>query len=213
MTEINAFQTEQEDFWAGEFGNEYIDRNKHPKMFSAYVTIWSKIICRTSNIKSAIEFGSNVGYNLKAIHTLLPNIDISCVEINKKAVTYLKKLKFLDTIYNDSILNFKPEKKYNLSFTRGVLIHIDPDKLNICYDLLYKSSDKYILIFEYYNPQPVEVLYRGNAKRLFKRDFAGEIMDKFSDLKLIDYGFTYHRDPNFCFGDSNWFLLKKGDKQ
>ena len=39
-----------------------------------------------------------------------------------------------------------------------------PDKLNVCYDLLYNSSDKYILIGEYYNPKPVEVLYRGNKK-------------------------------------------------
>lgn len=91
MTEINAFQTEQEDFWAGEFGNEYIDRNKHPEIFSAYVYVWSKVINTTSNIKSVIEFGSNIGFNLKAIHTLLPTAKLSCVEINKKAVTYLKK--------------------------------------------------------------------------------------------------------------------------
>ena len=209
MTDIKAFQTEQERFWAGEFGNEYIDRNKHPEIFSAYVYVWSKIVSRTSNIKSVIEFGSNIGFNLRAIHSLIPNAKISCVEINKKAVTHLKDMEFLETIYNDSILNFKPEKKYDLSFTRGVLIHINPDKLNVCYDLLYQSSDKYILIDEYYNPQPVEVLYRGNKEKLFKRDFAGEMLEKFPNLKLIDYGFTYHRDPNFPSDDSTWFLLGK----
>ena len=39
--------------------------------------------------------------------------------------------------------------------------------------------------------------------------WAGEIMDKFPDLKLVDYGFNYHRDYNFSQDDSNWFLLEK----
>lgn len=213
MAEINEFETEQEGFWAGDFGNEYIDRNKNAKNLAAYLYVWSKIINRTSNIRSVMEFGSNIGFNLKTIHSLLPNAKISCVEINKKAVTFLKEMNFLETIYNDSILNYKPVKKYDLSFTRGVLIHINPDKLDVCYDLLYQSSDKYILIDEYYNPQPVEVLYRGNKEKLFKRDFAGEILEKFPNLKLIDYGFTYHRDPNFPSDDSTWFLLGKGERQ
>ena len=36
--------------------------------------------------------------------------------------------------------------------------------------------------------------YRGHTARLFKRDFAGEMLDRFSDLRLVDYGFRYHRD-------------------
>jgi hypothetical protein len=52
------------------------------------------------------------------------------------------------------------------------------------------------------------VEYRGHADKLFKRDFAGEMIDRF-DLKLIDYGFFYHRDNYFSFGDSSWFLLEK----
>ena len=48
-------------------------------------------------------------------------------------------------------------------------------------------SKKFILIAEYYNPTPVEVSYRGHNGKLFKRDFAGEMMKKYSDLKLIDY--------------------------
>lgn len=206
------YQTEQEKFWSGKFGNEYIDRNRQPKLFSGYLDVWSKIINRTANIRSVIEFGSNIGFNLRAIHSYLPSAEIACVEINKNAVEHLRKLDFLKTIYNDSILNIEIDGEYDLSFTSGVLIHIDPGKLNICYDLLYKSSNKYIVINEYYNPQPVEVLYRGNEKKLFKRDFAGEILTKYPNLRLVDYGFTYHRDPNFIFDDSNWFLLEKRDR-
>ncbi len=69
-------------------------------------------------------------------------------------------------------------------------------------------SKKYILIAEYYNPTPVEMEYRGHREKLFKRDFAGEMMDQYNDLTLVDYGFVYHRDP-FPQDDITWFLMKK----
>ncbi len=51
----------------------------------------------------------------------------------------------------------------------------------------------------------------GYKEKLFKRDFAGELLDTFSDLQLLDYGFllSHHRDPNFPHDDGTWFLLKK----
>lgn len=69
--------------------------------------------------------------------------------------------------------------------------------MNDIYTLLYECSTSWILINEYYNPTPVEVTYRGHAESLFKRDFAGEMLDRYPDLKLIDYGFQYFRDNNF----------------
>ena len=92
---------------------------------------------------------------------------------------------------------------------KGVLIHINPDQLNNVYEKVYNSSNKYILIAEYYSPEPVGVLYHGVEGRLFKRDFAGEMIDHYRDLKLIDYGFVYHRDNSFPQDDLNWFLLEK----
>lgn len=44
------------------------------------------------------------------------------------------------------------------------------------YDKLFTASQRYILVAEYYNPSPVEIIYRGHSNRLFKRDFAGELM-------------------------------------
>lgn len=207
MTEVNAFQTEQERFWAGEFGNEYIERNR--SSVAANIHLFSKILSKTSNINSIIEFGSNIGLNLIAIHQLLPDTSLSAVEINKKAVDELKKIFYIHEIFPVSILEFEQIKRYDLCFVKGVLIHINPDKLEGIYKLLYNSSNKYILIAEYYNPSPVEINYRGHKGKLFKRDFAGEIMDLFPDIDLIDYGFCYHRDPNFPQDDINWFLLRK----
>jgi spore coat polysaccharide biosynthesis protein SpsF len=35
------------------------------------------------------------------------------------------------------------------------------------------------------------------------------LLDTYPDLHLVDYGFVYHRDPNFALEDTNWFLLEK----
>ena len=88
-------------------------------------------------------------------------------------------------------------------------MHISPKKLLKAYKLLFKLSKKYILICDYYNPTPVRVVYRNFKNRLFKRDFAGEMLKKFKKLKLIDYGFVYKNDPQYPLDDISWFLLKK----
>ena len=155
-----------------------------------------------------LEFGSNIGLNLRAIKMLIPNVKMTAVEINKKAAEECSKIDGVD-VFNGSIFDFNTDKKFDLTFTKTVLIHINPEKLNEVYEKLYNYSNRYILISEYYNPKPIEVNYRGNADRLFKRDFAGELLDKYSDLELIDYGFVYHRDNNFPDDDNNWFLLEK----
>ena len=74
---------------------------------------------------------------------------------------------------------------------------------------MYAASRRYICLIEYYNPTPVEVPYRGEREKLFKRDFAGELLDTYPDLRLCAYGFQYHRDSNFPMDDVNWFLLEK----
>lgn len=161
-----------------------------------------------NGINTVIEFGANVGQNLIALKQLLPSSNFSAVEINGKACEELRKLKWLN-VYNESILAFSPTKTYDFVFIKGVLIHINPEELIVTYEKLYKSTKKYLLVAEYYNPTPIEVNYRGHTNRLFKRDFAGEILNKYEDLELVDYGFTYHRDNNFPQDDINWFLLKK----
>jgi spore coat polysaccharide biosynthesis protein SpsF len=102
-----------------------------------------------------------------------------------------------------------PKRTWDLVLVKGVLIHINPEKLEVVYGKLLESSTRYIVVAEYYNPTPIAVLYRGHADRLFKRDFAGEMLDAFPSLKLLDYGFSYHRDPNFPQDDITWFLLEK----
>ncbi len=203
------YKTEQENFWAGEFGNEYIERNKDEIIIASNIALFSNVLKLTKSISTVIEFGANIGLNLMALKQLLPEAEFSAIEINEKAILELSsKMQEVKT-YHSSILDFKPNIKNDFVLIKGVLIHINPEELQSIYETLYETSRKYICIVEYYNPSPVEVTYRGYKKKLFKRDFAGEILDKYSDVKLIDYGFTYHRDNNFPQDDSTWFLLEK----
>ncbi len=159
-------------------------------------------------MQSVIELGANIGLNLIALGHLLPNAHLTAVEINTKAANALHALEGVE-VYGQSILDFDEERKWDLILTKGVLIHINPDKLRQVYDLMYKLSGKYICMAEYYNPSPVSIPYRDNSDRLFKRDFAGDMLDRFSDLSLVDYGFVYHRDRIFPQDDLTWFLLEK----
>ena len=205
---MKGIRTEQEKFWMGKFGDDYVERGDKSLALSGNVSLFSKIFSRAKSIESVIEFGANIGLNLMAIKQLLHNAELSAVEINKKSVQELELLEGLK-VYHQSILDFVVDYQRNFVFTKGVLIHINPNKLPFVYDLLYKTSKSYICLAEYYSPKPVKVDYRGHKNKLFKRDFAGEMLDRFKDLKLLDYGFIYHRDNNFPQDDIAWFLLEK----
>lgn len=207
---MKSYKTEQEKFWAGEFGSNYIDRNQSKNLIASNIALFSKVLSISHGISSIIEFGANIGLNLQALHTLLPNTSLAAIEINDTAVTMLKQFEYIK-IYHDSILEASINERYDLTLIKGVLIHINPNELATVYEKLYNLSNRYICVVEYYNPTPVELSYRGHKGKLFKRDFAGELMDKYSDVKLIDYGFVYHRDANFPQDDCTWFLLEKGN--
>ena len=203
------FKTEQENFWAGTFGDEYISRNISDEYLASNLNFFSKAFNQIGSPNSLIEFGANVGMNLRAIKLLFPKIELFGIEINKTASEELAKYISKENVFHESILEYLPNQKFDVSLIKGVLIHINPDKLNDVYSKLYESSNKYILICEYYNPSPVTVNYRGHNDRLFKRDFAGEMLDRYSDLTLVDYGFCYKRDKAFPQDDITWFLLEK----
>ena len=202
-------KTEQEEFWQGNFGDEYVDRNQSDLLLASNTSFFSKVFNRTGKIDSIMEFGCNIGMNLKAIRALLPESNLSGIEINKRAVDDLNKWEGKAHVIEGSILDIELDTRFDLTLIKGVLIHINPERLDDVYTRLYNFSDKYICIAEYYNPTPVTIPYRGHDNRLFKRDFAGELMSKYPDLELVDYGFIYKNDPIFPQDDITWFLMKK----
>jgi pseudaminic acid biosynthesis-associated methylase len=208
MQKKNNFKTDQENFWAGSFGNKYIDRNSDSQMIIDNIVFFSKILSKIKPINSVAEFGPNIGLNIMALKTIIPKAKFTGVEINKSAADKLKELKYIK-VYNKSLFDFKSDEIFDFCFVKGVLIHQNPKLLNKAYKTLFKYSKKYILIAEYYNPTPVKVEYRGHKQKLFKRDFAGEFIKTFGNkIDLVDYGFAYHLDT-FPQGDLTWFLFEK----
>ena len=205
-------KTDQEFFWSGEFGDNYIERNENKRLLTSNINFFIKSLQRTKNLKTCIEFGSNVGMNIKSLKIIYPDLEFHAVEINKKAAKFLEEIISPENIFQESILDFESKQKWNLSLVKGVLIHINPEKLEEAYKRIVNASDKYILICEYYSRKPESLIYRGHSNKLFKRDFAGEILDLFPSLSLIDYGFVYHKDPNFPQDDISWFLIEKNNK-
>jgi len=203
------FKTEQEKFWAGEFGTEYIKRNQGDTLLASNLDFFTKALRGVRGVKTCIEFGANIGMNLKALKLLHPVQEQHGIEINADAARELALIIPPTHVHHSSILDFNPQRTWDLALIKGVLIHINPDELPQVYDKLVAACGKYLLVAEYYNPAPVVIPYRGHADRLFKRDFAGEIMDRHPQMELIDYGFAYRRDPNFPQDDITWFLMGK----
>lgn len=205
-------KTEQEEFWAGDFGNQYLSRNTLSQAAGKSLGLWSRVLsCMASRPSSILEFGCNIGTNLIALGQLLPQATLHGMEINVKAAKEAQRnlqSTGRGTVTLQSLFDGN-QSGYDLVFTRGVLIHQAPEMLPLAYEKIYMASSRYICLCEYYNPSPVTVSYRGHENKLFKRDFAGEFMDTFPKVQLVNYGFIWHRDPLFPADDLTWFLMEK----
>lgn len=203
----SKFNSPQEEFWAGEFGDTYISRNESENLLSSNIAFFADIFSSLDELPTSVmELGANIGMNIRAMQKLLPEARFTGVEINKLASKILSETKC--EVIQSSILDVVTSKKYDLVFTKGVLIHLLPDQLISTYKKMYEWSNRFVLFAEYYSPTPVSIPYRGESDKLFKRDFAGEFLDLFPDVVLRNYGFIYHRGT-YPQDDINWFLLEK----
>ena len=99
------FKTEQEKFWAENFGNEYIERNQGAQLLASNLSFFSKALAQAGQIKSCLEFGANIGMNLRALKLLYPSIQLQGIEINKQAAEELSKILGAENIFNGSIFD------------------------------------------------------------------------------------------------------------
>lgn len=196
----------QAQAWRGEFGNHYTDRNQG--RVPANRAFFRKALAKAiwTGPARVLELGCGAGENLQALRQLYPTHHLEGVEINAKAAAIARN--HLHLVREHSILDFTADEPFDLVFTKGVLIHIHPSELHRAYDVMVRASRRWVLVAEYYNPTPMEIPYRGQAGLLWKRDFAGELLSAYQELRLVDYGFTYHRDP-YPQDDITYFLLEK----
>ena len=112
----------------------------------------------------------------------------------------------IDAIHGSAI-GMSSLPQHDLVITRGFLIHIPPAYLPLVYGLIHAAATRYIILAEYFSPVPRDIAYRGETHALWARDFMGEMLAAYPDLKLIDYGFTYKGG-----GDDeslNWFVAER----
>lgn len=205
--------TGTEEFWAGEFGDDYSQRQND--MVDSNVEFFLKILYKEYypgsrdweekyKINSVVEFGAGSGMNIKALQQIMPSCNFTAVEINESAANQIPCI-----VYKGSIFDFtKTDPMADLVLVKGLSIHIPPEKICIYYDILYKSSKKYILMAEYYSPKREEITYRGHEGKLWKANFYEEITNRYPELKLLDYGFVGPWDE-YPQDSLTWWLLEK----
>ena len=132
----------------------------------------------------------------------IENKALELLEIAEKIGVFLLDIK-------DTIEKLKNEGVFDLVFTMGVLIHINPDQLIENMAKIFKYSSRYILFGEYFNRTPVSIEYQGEQNKLFKRDFGRLFINNF-DVNLIDYGFLWSYIYQVAgFDDITWWLFEK----
>lgn len=204
------FNSEQEKFWATTYADDYIKKNSQfdPDLGAE---AWHKMLDGVKgNIRNYLECGCNIGRNIEPIKLVLPEAQPSIIEISKPAFEFVTARHDFVHAYNGPILDSRFQTaSFDLVFTMGVLIHINPDQLIAHMAKMFGYSRQYILIGEYFNRTLVTLEYQGEKEKLFKRDFGKLFMENFN-VKLLDYGFLWgHVYDAAGFDDITWWLFEK----
>jgi len=182
--------------WDGEFGDAYTARNRVD--WEARIPFWEGVLDRTG-AASAVEFGCNAGWNLRALRKIDRNLRLRGFDVNKTALEEataagfsVREFDFADKIV-DAV-------GCDISFTAGALIHIHPDRLRWAMYNVVAASTKWVLAVEYEADKEEMVPYRGYDDALWRRPFGKLYQDM--GLTLVD---TF---PAPGFDDCTAWLLK-----
>ena len=191
--------TEQIDFWQGDFGKEYTIRNSYSQSEwdQFYIKTWGisridmnqKCIGNLPKESKILEVGSNIGIQLGCLQRMGFE-NLYGIELQKDVVELSKKnTENINIIYGSAFdIPFK-DKYFDIVFTSGVLIHIAPEDLSNVMDEMVRCSSKYIWGFEYFDNEITDLKYRGNTGFLWKADYAKFFLNRFHDLSLVNKDF------------------------
>jgi len=205
-----SLNNEQEKFWATTYADDYIKKNSNFD-HRLGAEAWRKMLKEAqSGVSNYLECGCNIGRNIEQIRLVLPDAKPSIIEISEPAFRFVTGRYDFEHAYNGSILESEFEKEsFDLVFTMGVLIHINPDQLLEHMEKMLGYSRKYILIGEYFNRTPMTIEYQGEKNKLFKRDFGKLFIGNFK-VKLLGYGFLWdYIYGSAGFDDITWWLFEK----
>jgi pseudaminic acid biosynthesis-associated methylase len=202
--------------WAGQFGKEYTDRNaltleELESLYKGYYGVTrsqmnQKFIGSLDREIKILEVGSNVGNELLTLQNMGFK-NLYGIELQSYAVELSKsRTKNINIIQGSAFdIPFK-DGYFDLVFTSGVLIHIEPGDIDKILDEMYRCTRQYIWGMEYYAKEYTNVIYRGHNNLLWKTDFPKLFLDRFKGLKpvKVEY-FKYLNNDNV----DVMFLLKK----
>jgi pseudaminic acid biosynthesis-associated methylase len=204
------------DVWSGPFGADYTDRNPQtPEELDIHYRTTFGISRSDLNHEflndldrdiRILEVGSNVGTQLRMLErmsfTHLTGLELQSYALSA-ARGYSPELPFVRG--EGSRLPFVDES-FDLVFTSGVLIHIDPLKLPGILAEIHRCTRRYIWGWEYFSEAYCEVVYRERGGMLWKGDFAAMYRERFPNLQMLrERRVPYLNGPN----EDSMFLLEK----
>ena len=205
-------KTSQLAKWTSDFGDEYAERNAFEEWRMTPGVEAFRRMMSGREIDSALEVGCNVGLNLIFINALFDGrVKLYGVEPNPKAYQTLlsqPQIQLAGAWNCDAFRLPMADASVNLAFTAGVLIHIAPADLDQATDEIVRVAKRYVLCAEYFSHTPVEAPYRNHMGLLFKRDFGAFYLDRYPQLRCINYGFLWQREYA-SWGNVNWWLFEK----
>jgi pseudaminic acid biosynthesis-associated methylase len=177
-----------ERLWAGEFGDEYTERNRDAE--TGRGVFWKRQL-DALGARSALEVGCNMGGNLRWIADLLGAENVAGVDVNGKALELLRKrVPGVDAREASGARLPFEDASFDLVFTMGVLIHQDPQsQLEPMMREIVRCSRRFVIAGEYHADELTEVPYRGHDGALFKQDFGALYQRLFGELERLDTGF------------------------
>lgn len=212
-------KSNQEISWEGTFRRDYTDRNPADidEMDELYTTQYGitrtnlnhKFLDRFDRSIRILEVGANLGSQLQGLQkigfTNLYGIELQpyAVEISKQNTKHINLIQ--GSAFDIPFKDFY----FDLVYTSGVLIHINPDDLKIAMREIYRCTSEYIWGFEYYADKYSEIQYRGRRNLLWKADFRKLYQDGFGDLKLVKEERIKYLDNDNV---DSMFLIKKNSE-
>lgn len=209
-------ETDQIRTWSGDFGREYTDRNDHtPAQLDQFYLATYGVTRRELNGRflrgipkdaSILEVGCNVGTQILLLKEM-GFLEISGVEIQSYALERAKKRLGKTGLLQASALSLPfPDRRFDMVFTSGVLIHIAPPELPVAMAEIHRCAKNWIWGMEYYAPQLTEINYRGNERLLWKTDYARLYLETFDDLELVKAERLHYSESENV---DNMFLLHR----
>ena len=212
-------KTKQTEFWSGDFGKDYTDRN--PQTVDGLNTLDKKRFGFTreeinqeflgeldKNIR-ILEVGCNIGVQLMTLQKM-GFTNLYGIELQPYAVEEARKnTKGINIIQGNGFdIPFK-DGFFDLVYTSGVLIHIAPSDLPKITKEMLRTSKQYIWGFEYYAPEVTDIPYRGNTGFLWKADYAGFFLAEDKTLQVSKqkkYDYITEKEKG---NTDNMYLLEK----